>query len=249
MKLRRAESAKGGRKSISEHENKDKYMSVISQFWDNTMEGIRQDLIILRGIQSPPHKTTCATATSMLCISTMEYIGYLIGDHKDTGDFKKSINKTLSREQKLFPACYWDPDVPLALCMLYRNEIMHHGFPAEWGIGKCHSCHDDYLFLFDGKNPSLNVNKLTDDLLKAMENLKERTSDEESALAKHMEIRIGELETEGRRIRNSKTPNIVRFLTKSMSKAIETLNEIPCDVNSLESTEFSAARPVTSRLI
>jgi len=192
-------------------------MSVISQFWGNTMDGIRRDLIILRGIQSPQYGTTCATATAMLCFSTMDYIGYLIGTHENPSDPEKSIYTILSSEEKMFPPCYWDSDVPLAFCMLYRHEIMHHGFPAEWGIGKVSKEWDNCLFFMCGGRPSLNVNKLTDDLLKAIDILQERTADEKSAFSQHLTTRIQELEKHGRRDRKKK-PRYEEFNARFCTK-------------------------------
>lgn len=134
----------------------------------------------------------CTTATAMLVFSSLDLIGYLIrpteGAKKE--ETKKNIVFALSQDAALFPAEY--ELVAKAIVKLFRHGVMHQLFPKACGISKPSPKNNHLVFWMDETTPHLNVDVLVDDLLVAINRLRERAQTE-SDMASRMESRLAAL--------------------------------------------------------
>ncbi len=174
---------------------------ILEEFFTERLERfLIPDLVRLRTeIRPRGDQQGCTVATAMLAFATLDLVGYLIRpDEAKKEATTGNITHALSRKAALFPLQY--AEAAEAIVKLYRNGVMHQLFPKSCGISKPSPANEQIFFFIDGNTPHLNVDVLVDDLLKALETLKER-AESDSELASRMEERILSLQCEDRKCR------------------------------------------------
>ncbi|MGD0842833.1 MAG: hypothetical protein ABSA06_00490 [Geobacteraceae bacterium] len=151
----------------------------------------------------------CTVPTAMFAFSILDLVGFLMRPDNTAkrDETTKNISYMLSVTAGLFPAEY-EPSSEV-LIKLFRHGLMHQVFPKACGIAKTPPSLNLPLIFYQSNTPNLNVDRLVDDLVKALLSLdaKVRT---DGVLATRMEGRLLDLYREDQnQLQKMKTKGLV----------------------------------------
>ena len=121
-------------------------------------------------------KAGCTIPTAMMAFALLDLLGFLMRDGPITApevqNGRANIGYALSRGAGLFPPEY-EKNTAL-LIELFRHGLVHQVFPRSAAISKASPACWLITITPDTRLPVLNVDRLTDDLMTALEKLEER---------------------------------------------------------------------------
>ena len=148
----------------------------------------------------------CTVPTAIFAFSILDLVGFLMrpDDTAKKEETHKNISYILSVSAGLFPVQY--ESNRKVLIELFRHGLMHQVFPKACGIAKIVSQTSNLPIIFDNQGiPTLNVDRLIDDLVLALMSIDERVK-LNSDLAMRMEKRLDEMYREdSNRLKGLKT--------------------------------------------
>jgi hypothetical protein len=146
----------------------------------------------------------------MFAFSILDLLGFLMRPSPaNKMQSERNIRFACSAAAGLFPVDY--DRVSEALVHLFRHGLTHQIFPKASGVSKPNRAGLPLIFYLDGPVPSLNVDRLVDDLLAAIQKFKLLASaNHEKALAEQVNNRLLDLQKEDcDRLRDMKKKGIV----------------------------------------
>ena len=158
----------------------DEHRKRVLQFFDNEIKlCVIGDLERLAGLRPiPPHDSQgCTIPQAMVLFAILDLFGYLLNPSakaKKTETFESSCDK---------------------LVMLFRHGIMHQFFPKASGIAKMKSGEKAPLISEVDGTPTLNIDRMTEDVVTALKELRDRVESDED-LAERINQRLDKLATE-----------------------------------------------------
>ena len=110
----------------------------------------------------------CTIPTAMFAFSVLDLVGFLMRPDSNAkrAETSKNISSLFSVAAGLFPSEYESSSE--VLIKLFRHGLMHQVFPKACGIAKTPPSSNLPLIFFQSNTPNLNVDRLVDDLVKAL---------------------------------------------------------------------------------